>query len=399
MMFSDSLEERILHSNILIVDDVELHRQVIGHILKTNGFTHVNYAANGKDALDKTINGKPDLVILDLLMPQMSGYEYCEAIRAMPAFLHLPVLIQTGVDSQEERLQSFKAGATDMILKLVDPSEVIARTRVHLEKKYLLQDLQAYQDRVTHELSSARDMQMQIMPSLTELRQYEQSHQLGITGFFHPSSELGGDFWGCRPIGNDLFGFYSSDFSGHGVGAAMNTFRMHGMLQKVFYMAANPSRLLEELNQQLRPLLSRQHFATMFFGVFDLERNMLMYSAAGTPPAILVQKDRCTLLDGTGMPLGAADSPRYLTRQVPCEVGDSLIIFSDALTETPDNQGRFLNESDVADVVEREVLRRGFHDDAPQEVLLRTMLNCLWQHAPGPLRDDLTISVYHRMAA
>lgn len=123
-------------ARVLVVDDVAANVRMLASLLKTRGFA-VLTAASGREGLDKVLSEHPDLVLLDVMMPDMSGYDVCRAIRANAATETLPVVMVTALDQTEERVKGIEAGADDFISKPVSPPELLARVRSLLRIKRL----------------------------------------------------------------------------------------------------------------------------------------------------------------------------------------------------------------------------------------------------------------------
>jgi phosphoserine phosphatase RsbU/P len=150
---------------ILVVDDTEFNRTLITAMLRQAGFRRIQHAVDGIDALKKIGDELPDLVILDIVMPGLDGFEVCRHLRADPRFSDLPVLVQTALSNTEDRNKAFQLGTTDLITKPIDRNELLARVRIHLENRILIQDLQLYRARLESELGMAREMYNHLLPT------------------------------------------------------------------------------------------------------------------------------------------------------------------------------------------------------------------------------------------
>jgi adenylate cyclase len=127
---------------VLVVDDVAMNVKLLADLLGAKGYRTCT-AASGPEALARLASERPDLVLLDVMMPGMSGYEVCQAIRADPAHAMLPVVLVTALDPAEERAKGLDAGADDFLSKPVSPSELLARVRSLLRIKSLYDALAA----------------------------------------------------------------------------------------------------------------------------------------------------------------------------------------------------------------------------------------------------------------
>jgi len=127
-------------ARILVVDDTPHNVKLLADILGSRGYA-VSTAASGKEALAKIASELPDLVLLDVVMPEMSGYEACRAIRNDPNTARLPVVMVTALDPGEERVKGIEAGADDFLTKPINQPELLARVRSLLRVKQLWDEL------------------------------------------------------------------------------------------------------------------------------------------------------------------------------------------------------------------------------------------------------------------
>ncbi len=370
-------------TRILVVDDHEFNRLLITRILAERGFQHIRYATNGQEALDITREWQPDIVYLDLVMPIMDGYAYCRQARMLEASADIPIIVQTAMDSPKERAEAFSAGATDLIIKPIHGEELILRTLVHLEKRFLLEEMRSYYRRMERELQASREMQLALLPSANHLTALGAHYGLSIASAFHPSHSLGGDIWGVREISEDTLAFYMADFSGHDVSAALNTFRLHAMIQNL-PDADQPALFLERLNRELVGFLPIGQFATCFYMVFDRQQQQLTYSAAGSPPPFISRKEQGEWLDSTGFVLGHQVDASFASHTVSLGAGESVFLYSDALIETASYQGDFLEEGYWLQMV---------HPLAgqPAKQIIAQVETAYRSHCGDYQRDDLTL--------
>jgi phosphoserine phosphatase RsbU/P len=382
--------KQILASPIMIVDDNEINRLFLEKTLKARGFTKILSVGSGEEALEKMAWFHTEMVILDIMMPGMDGFECCEAIRAQKRYHDLPVLIQTTITEPELRVKAFAKGATDFVSKPVYPDELCARVMVHLEKRYSLETLQTYKKRVAVELESARQLQQYILPKPEDVTDLERRCGLDIAAYYQPSSEVGGDFWGVNNLFPHQTAFWLVDFSGHGVASALNAFRLQAYMKEHSSLTARAGEYLSHLNDKLLHLLMRGQFATMFYGIVDTQSNQLFYACACAPHPIILRKatGEAEILDGSGVPLGIG-LHIYHTQTLPFAAGDALLLYSDALTETPNANGDYITEEQI-----QALLRQ--HQGKSANELKEVLLSHFREHAGLTLNDDLTITIVMR---
>lgn len=377
---------------VLIVDDNAFNRKTLAMLISRAGVGEVEFAGDGEEGLRKVERFLPDLVLLDVEMPRMDGLEMCRRLREIPQFAALPVLFQTILDSEDEQVRCFAAGGNDYITKPIRAGECVARVRQQLEKRLLFKDLTAFRERLNGELRSARDMQMSLLPEPTAVAKLGARYGVAVRSHFETSSELGGDFWQLYPIDDRRFGVLIADFAGHGITAAINTFRLHTLIDRVDADRARPADWLAALGAALKGVLPVGQFATAFYGVIDLDQNTMTYAGAGAPPPVLALRgEEPTALDSTGLVLGVSRSGFYHERRAAFPPGARLFLYSDALTETVDEGGRALGLNAVPALV--DLAQRACPAD-PLAALLQEFFACRRR----PLRDDLTAVWIERQA-
>ena len=371
---------------VLVVDDATGIRKIIGAYLKSAGIVNVEYANDGHDGLAKVDSFEPDLIILDIMMPEMDGFEVCRRLRGDPRTQHLPILVQTALETPSERTAVFRAGATDLITKPIHGPELVARVRVQLENRQLIRSLENYRSSMETELDLARQMQESLLPHNGVKLRLAGSAGLRVESHFQPSAELGGDMWTIHELGDDRIGVASVDFSGHGVTAALNTFRLHTLMHQMPPPDPDqPGAYLAELNRQLVDLLPVHQFATMFYGVIDTRRGVLTYSGAGAPcPIFGSAGGGLDELDASGLPLGITRRATYSDMCVPFPEGSFLLLYSDALVETADLAGGNLGQAELLEMV------RASLDDVEAGSPLSSLLR-RFRDNREPLSDDLTM--------
>ena len=119
-------------SRILIVDDNPINLKVLFDYLAAKENTKVLVAKSGREALERAAYGEPDIILLDIMMPEMDGYETCRRLKAETSTRDIPIIFLTAVTDMENKLKAFRAGAVDFIIKPFSQEEVLARIEAHL---------------------------------------------------------------------------------------------------------------------------------------------------------------------------------------------------------------------------------------------------------------------------
>ncbi|CAO3414755.1 response regulator [Azospirillum endophyticum] len=331
----------ILDCPILVVDDTAWNRSLIGALLNEAGFREVSFAGSGLEALAMIEATVPDLLILDIMMPGIDGFEVCRRLRARPETADLPILVQTALSSGEDRSRAFAAGTTDLVTKPLDRMELLARVRIHLEAQVLIRRLQAYRARVEAELSIARSMQEHLLPTPEQYARVAKGAGCRLRAHSVISPHLGGDLWGLLPLGGHRFGIYLLNVAGSGVSAAMNAVRLHALLQELGPVhGEDAAALLTVLNDRAADLLEAGEMATMTYGVLDGETGRFIHASAdGAPPMILHSDGGAAFGAATGMPIGIAFGTRYRCDVMELPRGGVLALYSVAVLKALDTGG------------------------------------------------------------
>lgn len=344
----------IFDSRILIADDEPLCCRLLASILRRAQFNNVEFAHGGHAALEQIQIYQPDLLLLDMQMPDLSGREVCMHIRSDSELVDLPILMQTATVDRKEMGILFEAGASDFLSKPINPSELVSRVTLHLERRSLLRELRDYRERTSIELEAARRMQFDLMPLQPVQQELATAAGMRIGSYSRSSSEIGGDLWGVLPIGEALFGVFLADFAGHGVTAALNTFRLHALIHEHTALYKSPAELLAKLNERLVAVLSPGQFATFSYVLVDASADRISFASAGAPPPVVASglDGPAFLADVSGLPLGVVRGAKYQLHERPFGLGSKLLLFSDGLSEFPGDGGRRIGDEGVRGVVD-----------------------------------------------
>src|SRR6267378_4013395 len=230
---------------ILIVDDTPTNIGVISGALKDSYKTKI--ATNGQKALALACaEDKPDLILLDVMMPEMDGYEVCMRLKADPSTRAIPVIFLTGQTGAEDETRGFEVGAVDYVHKPFSPAVVKARVRSHILLREARAQLASQLLALNIELEMARQIQLSILPhSLPQLP------GLDIAARFLPMTSVAGDFYDFIQIDNTHLGMLMADVSGHGLPSALIASMLQVALTAQVGHSSEPAKVLRGLNRAL----------------------------------------------------------------------------------------------------------------------------------------------------
>lgn len=327
-----------LGGRILVVDDELPNRAYLKKILTTRG-CEVLEAPDGAMALQLVRAHKPDLALVDVMMPGISGYEVCQTIKSDPALQEIPVIMVTARTDIADIEHAFLLGAFDYIRKPFNPRELIVRVRNALLLKRSTEEVRVWKQKMSRELEVAGSLQRKMFaarPLLTE--------HFEVRSVFQPSMNIGGDFFDVLPLSDGRLAVYTGDVSGHGVGPAMISSMLKVLLTDLIrtYAEQGPAVICTELNLRFRRQVDNPEvYATLFLALFDPVNQEWRCLNCGHPaPLFFARRDAAPLLlDQHGdLPIGFTDEngPGYAAAnemKVSAPPGSSLFLYTDGLTE------------------------------------------------------------------
>jgi phosphoserine phosphatase RsbU/P len=314
---------------ILIVDDTPINVGVISGALKDIYKTKV--ATNGEKALAiASGDDKPDLILLDVMMPGMDGYEVCRRLKAGSNTQNIPVIFLTGQTGTEDETKGFEVGAVDYIHKPFSEAVVKARVRTHLMLREAHEQIARQLIEINIELEMARQIQLSILPRDTPKLQ-----GLDIVARYLPMTSVAGDFYDFIIIDEKRVGILVADVSGHGLPSALIASMIQVALTAQVGHASDPAKVLSGLNRALCGKFEH-NFVTAAYVYVDLEKKMMTYGGAGHPPLLFWSKSAGKVSEAleNGLILGMFDEATYASLQLPIGSGDRIVLYTDGVPET-----------------------------------------------------------------
>ncbi len=336
---------------ILLVDDDEITRIGMAGRLKRLGY-HVIEAGDGAAGLVAIRAQRPDLVILDWMMPGMDGPSVCEAIRADAELKSSQVVLMTAHDRPEQIAEGLSRGADDFLSKAASKQEVLARVQASLRSSALVREIERTRDDLdrSHRLLSAK--QHELESELQSAADFVRA-QLPLPGIprpglttqwaYQPSLALGGDLFQVCPWGSDALGLYILDASGHGVSAALRAVGLMSFLREdnlgKTVGSFDPGAIISEANRRF-PLTQDGDYFTLWVGRLDLSSHTLSYATAGHSGAFLhAAGNESQWLSKPSLPLGFDPDNIFASTSTALHPRDRLYLLSDGIYEAPSPAG------------------------------------------------------------
>jgi phosphoserine phosphatase RsbU/P len=372
---------------VLLVDDAPANIQAVNSILKNT--YKIRIATSGEKALEiANQSPAPDLILLDVMMPEMDGYEVCSRLKAAADTRDIPVIFLTGQTETDDETKGFEVGAVDYIHKPFSPAIVKARVNTHLVLRSIREQLASQLLTIQNEMETARQIQLSILP-----REIPAIEGLDIAARYIPMTSVAGDFYDFILIDEKRIGILVADVSGHGMPAALISSMLKIALAAQRDCASDPARLLTGLNQALYGKF-QEHFVTAAYVLVDTESQSLCYAGAGHPPLIVRDNSASETREfvENGLFLGFFPDATYTAIEIPFREGDWSVLYTDGMVETK-------NPSDEQFGVDRFKLFLQSNHDRSASQLLDGLLDELsrWSDTASGRepKDDITLLAIH----
>ena len=342
-------------ASILVVDDTTANLQVLTGMLKDRGY-RVRPVPSGRLALLAAQKDPPDLILLDINMPEMNGYEVCEQLKADDKLQGIPIIFISALTEQLDKVKAFATGGVDYITKPFQMEELHARVETHLKLRRLQIELEESNaqlsqanGRMSRDLQAAAKIQETFLPRLP----------IAVPGMqfawiYQPCDELAGDGLSIIPLGEGQVGLCILDVSGHGVASALLSVTLSRLLSppsepssilirdggaRGLFDIAPPAEVAAHLNRLFPFDEATEQLTTMVYGILNATTGEFRYVSAGHPgPVHLPSRADPVILKSEGFPIGLSDET-YEERSVCLAAGDRLYIYSDGIPEAMDPAG------------------------------------------------------------
>jgi sigma-B regulation protein RsbU (phosphoserine phosphatase) len=383
---------------ILIVDDEPLNIDYLEQELEDLGYETVT-AGNGVDGLRQVAEASPDMVLLDIMMPIMDGFEMLRQLKAEPAWRTIPVVVISALSDMDNVVKGIHLGADDYLPKPFNPTLLEARLKAGLIRKRLHDLEKLYTQSLERELEIGHQIQADFLPdSLPEVNGWQ------IAAHFQAAREVAGDFYDVFNLTDGLLGFFLGDVTDKGVGSAL-FMSLYRSLLRAFISDGRSwidsgktddrsevlHRAVFQTNQYVCQTHANPLFATLFIGILDPYTGEFQYINAGhNSPQILRKDGTRNELRPTGSTIGVMADIDFNVGQASLEPGDALVIYSDGMEDTTNPAGEFFGRQRLLELILPSVSAANL-----VERLTTSLLNFMGE---AKRFDDVTLLVLMREA-
>ena len=331
--------KKLSECRILIVDDVKTNVDILVEALRAD--YRLSIALSGEAALRAAEKSPPDLVLLDIVMPGIDGYEVCRRLRAAEQTREVPIMFLSALEDVQNKARGFEMGGNDYLTKPFEILEVKARVRSLVKAK-------AYADAVREaterDLSIAREIQMGILPS--DLSACTKDTGLDIHAAIEPAKHVGGDLFEVMRVSEDRVVVVIGDVSGKGIPAALFMAVAVTLVRTMARQFERPEEILSRLNEELVAQNPRGMFVTMACLVFDIQSGRVTGASAGHNPLVLLGMGGPPrfVFPASGTAAGLFPDNEIASVSMDIAPGDTLVLYTDGVTEAVNPEGKMFGD-------------------------------------------------------
>jgi sigma-B regulation protein RsbU (phosphoserine phosphatase) len=365
---------------ILIVDDAEANVDVLVNALRDE--YKLSVAIDGEGALRSVEKSPPDLVLLDIVMPGIDGYEVCRRLRATEATRELPIMFLSSLEDVKDKTRGFEIGANDYVTKPFEILEVKARVRSLLKAK-------AYADAVKEAAERdwriAREIQMGILPA--DVASRVRGTGLDVHALLEPAQHVGGDLYEVLRLAEDRVLVAVGDVSGKGIPAALFMGVTMTLLRSMARQCTAPDEILRRVNDELLEQNPRRMFVTLQCLIVDTAKRQVACASAGHHSAVLLapEKPPRLVIEPSGRVVGMLPDNPVTTETIELHPGETLVLFTDGVSEAFDREKELFGEERLLAHLAKEPGRNA------KETTLG-VLEAVRRYAAGAKQsDDITV--------
>ncbi len=382
---------------VLLVDDDPSNLAVLRETLKSRPY-RLLMAKSGEQAQTIAAKARPALVLLDIVMPGIDGFETCRRLKAAPETVDAAVIFLSALDEAKDKVRGLELGAVDFISKPFDPDEVVARVETHLKIRRLERTLvrnnralEAANARMHADMQAAARVQQSFLP-----RVVPQVEGVRLAWHYRPCDELAGDGLNVVALGPHQLGLYVVDVCGHGVPSSLLAVQVardltssdrDSLLVSADGRSLNsPAQVATRLNAMYPMESNAGLYFTFLYAVLDTVSGELRFVSAGNPGPVQVGADGTVRVhDAPALPVGLFADAAYEDSLIALQPGDRVYLHSDGLSEERNAAGEMFDNDRIAPVLRAA---RGEDLAASVETLIERVV--AW-HGTQDLNDDIAI--------
>lgn len=361
---------------VLIVDDVRTNLLILNNILSKEGFDVIK-ASDGPECRRLSMEEKPDLILLDIMMPGEDGFETCRGLKKNQLTMDIPVIFVSALDETCNKIHGFSVGAVDYVTKPYDNEEIIARVKLHLR---LSNAMKAVIETQANRLGQLTLAQQAILLNPKDLPEAK------FSVYYKFVMEAGGDFYDVIPLSKNIFGYFCADVSGHNLGSSLATSSFKALISQNAGVVHSPKETISTVNRVLEKVLPLEIYLTAVYILLNRQKKTVKIVSAGHPPVIYMPVNGFPQIISTaGDILGMFENISLDLLEMDVVEGDRFYTYTDGIIES-DGTNDISRENGLKNLVEKIVISKDLSINDSVEAIISALFG-----SNTKLSDDILL--------
>lgn len=383
------MKKNNLPIKILVIDDSETNRYYIKTVFSFAGEDFLCITSeDGYSGLATAREEKPDVIILDIMMPGKDGYQVCRELKEDPVTKEIPVLFMTSLSQIEDKDKGFSVGAVDYIAKPVEASELIARVQTHSNLYRAKKSIEESYENIQKELKTAQALQLEMLPKKNFIK------NIFFNWYFRPSMDVSGDIFGAVDTEKDISYFYIIDVSGHGVASAMLSLLVKQSIETAIKdnEIYDIYELVKFLDEKTSEYFSDGGYFTCI--IMKMYENTVEFGNFGHRKPIFLKNGKAYIPQGTNLPMGMGYYSEFdnIEKDIyEFAENDIIVVYTDGIVEAENDIREFFSEERMIKIIEEN------SENNSENIVRKIEENFLKFSSSNDPADDITILVMRKV--
>ncbi len=335
-------------SKVLIVDDDSINRMILEGMLIKEGH-EVLQAENGQQAIDSFLNDKPDMILMDIMMPVMNGYEATRKVKELAGDEFIPIIVLTAMTDESELVKCVDSGADDFLTKPFSHAILTAKIYALMRMKGLYHTISQQRDQIESNRTILHEEQEQAARIYKRMTTRDEVEGLAVRFHMSPMSIFNGDMLLKTKAPDGSSCIFLTDATGHGLPAALGAFPVRDVFYTMVEKGCSPKETVEELNRKMVEILPTEFFLCGTMLMISADKKTYHVWNGGMPDVVIYRPSTHQIIEkvnSSNLPLGIASADSFSAefKEVDVEVGDTIVMYSDGATEAQRGESEYFGE-------------------------------------------------------
>ena len=378
-------------AKILVVDDEPFNVELLEAHLSVAEYEVVT-AYGGEEALEKVESEKPDLILLDVMMPGLNGFDVCKILKEKEETMFIPVVMVTALRELEDKIKGIESGADDFLTKPVNSIELLTRVKSLLRIKYLhdelierkLRQLRAEKELLQRELKIAQEIQQSFLPDVCP-----NIEGMELAALTLPAGEVRSNFYDFVPVSRNKLGLVVAHVSGSGIPAVLFMALSRALIRANAVSNPTVSDAIHKANDLIINDIVNMGsgmFVSLFYALIDLKERSLTYVEVEDNQPVIIEGGTTgdlIVLEAKGTPLGVSNA-NIEENSTSLSTGDTVVLYTDGVVKAVNEKREEFDKKGLMTLIENN------QDSYAQDLIQKIKEEVLLFTGNTPRSDDIT---------